>query len=150
MFYPNSRLLKFFTNFCRSFTIRSWGGHNNVIVCFANNIYSKKGRKMSNQIQTTTVKLRGGLGVIALLITLCFGPLGAFFSYWLIAKYSFARALMMFLVWLVLIVISVLSVSIFIGFILLPVVWVAMLVFVYKASNTQYMTFETQTTTKKE
>ena len=105
---------------------------------------------MSKQTQTTTVKLRGGLGVIALLITLCFGPLGAFFSYWLIAKYSFARALMMFLVWLVLIVISVLSVSIFIGFILLPVVWVAMLVFVYKASNTQYMTFETQTTTKKE
>lgn len=79
---------------------------------------------MSNQTQTTTVKLRGGLGVIALLITLCFGPLGAFFSYWLIAKYSFARALMMFLVWLVLIVISVLSVSIFIGFILLPIVWV--------------------------
>ena len=34
---------------------------------------------MSNQTQTTTVKLRGGLGVIALLITLCFGPLGAFF-----------------------------------------------------------------------
>lgn len=57
---------------------------------------------------------------------------------------------MMFLVWLVLIVISVLSCYIFIGFILLPVVWVAMLVFVYKASNTQYMTFETQTTTKKE
>lgn len=57
---------------------------------------------------------------------------------------------MIFLVWLVLIVISVLSCYIFIGFILLPVVWVAMLVFVYKASNTQYMTFEIQTTTKKE
>lgn len=105
---------------------------------------------MSNQTQTTTVKVSGGSGVIALLITFFFGPLGAFFSYWLIAKYSFVRALMMFLVWLVLIVISALSCYIIIGFILLPVVWVAMLVFVYKASNTQQMTFETQTTTKKE
>lgn len=105
---------------------------------------------MSHQTQTTTINLRGGSGVIALLITFFFGPVGAFFSYWLIAKYSFIRSLVMFLVWFILIFISILSCYIIIGFILLPVVWVAMLVLVYKASNAQQITFETQTITKKE
>lgn len=102
----------------------------------------------------TTVKIDGGSsGIVALAITFFFGPLGAFFSYWLIAKRPLINSLLLTVMWFILIVISALLCMVVIGFILLPIVWILMLVFVYKAADNKELTIlktsvtETDTTT---
>lgn len=89
---------------------------------------------MSDEKQIVEVNASSG-GVIALLVTFFFGPVGAFFSYWLIAKQPLLTALLKSFIWFILILISSLLLTILIGYILLPVVWIAMLVYVYKASS---------------
>ena len=99
------------------------------------------------ETKTTSVKVEGGSGGVSLLISFFFGPFGAFFSYWLLAKYSFVRAFLLALMWFILLVISALSCYILIGFLLFPMVYILMLIFVYKAGNNKEVTmFETSVT----
>lgn len=98
---------------------------------------------MAEEAKNTTVIVKGGNGMVALIITFFFGPFGAFFAYWFFAKYSFIKSFLLALMWFCLIVIGALLVSVVIGFVILPAVWILMLIFVYKASNsTEVSTIE--------
>lgn len=53
-----------------------------------------QGDKASNILIIKDNKVASGNGIVALIITLFFGPIGAFFSWWLLAKWSFLKSVL--------------------------------------------------------
>lgn len=101
--------------------------------------------------ERTTIKVSSGSsGVVALIIAFFFGPFGAFFCWWLIAKWSFVKSFLYAVLFFVLLGISVWLCWIFIGFILIPIVDIVMLVLVYKACSNKTMEIETPYVEKRE
>ncbi len=88
--------------------------------------------------QTTTIVVSNSSnGLISVLITLFFGPLGAFFCWWLLAKKNVFKSLLWALLYTVLLIISAGLCAVIVGFVLLPVVWIVLIVHVYKSCSAQ-------------
>lgn len=77
----------------------------------------------------------GNNGIVALLITLFFGPFGAFFSFWLLAKWGIAKSLIYTLAYLIALTISGVLCLIIIGYVLIPIIYIVMCIHVYKAAK---------------
>lgn len=77
-------------------------------------------------------------GVIAVVLGLLFGAFGAFFAWWLIAKFSFGRALVKSLIFLVLQIVGAMTSIFIIGWFILFISWIVMLVMLYRdCANTE-------------
>ena len=88
----------------------------------------------------------GSSGLLAVIISFFFGPFGAFFCWWMMAKWGFWKTIGIATVFLVLDIVSVLLFAVFIGFILLPIVYIVMLIVAYKACSKGVMEIETTQT----
>ena len=75
----------------------------------------------------------GTNALVSVIITIIFGPLGAFCCWWLFAKYGFIKSLVYFLGYVIGFFIAGLSCYILIGFILVPLLYIYMIYKVYKA-----------------
>ncbi len=80
------------------------------------------------------IRVSGG-SLVALVITLFFGPIGAFFAYWLLAGDGIFNALIKAIGWAVLIAICTASCAIAVGFILTPLAWIWMIYSVFRAAR---------------
>ncbi|EEO25872.1 hypothetical protein [Helicobacter winghamensis] len=81
--------------------------------------------------------VNGNNGIVALLITFFFGPFGAFFSWWLLAKWGLAKSLFYSIGYFLALVISGFLCLLIIGYILIPAVYIIMCIHVYKAAKLQ-------------
>ena len=94
--------------------------------------------------EKTVIKVdSGSSGFMALIISFFFGPIGALFCWWLIAKWSFIKSFLYAVLFSVLLGISVYLCIFIIGFVLLPIIDIIMLVVVYKACSHKTMEIET-------
>lgn len=82
-------------------------------------------------------------GVAALLLSMFFGPVGAFFSWWLLGEKSFLYSFMFALLYFVLLAISGVLVYLAIGFILVPVIWIIMIYHCYKSCSHPHQVVQT-------
>lgn len=81
--------------------------------------------------------VNGNNGIVALLITFLFGPFGAFFSWWLLAKWGIAKSLLYSIGYFIALVISGFLCLLIIGYILVPAVYIIMCIHAYKAAKLQ-------------
>ena len=82
------------------------------------------------------IKISGGAsGIIAVILTLLFGFIGAFFSWWLIARWNILKSFLYSFVFFLAFLVSVLLCVIFVGYILIPIVWIVMVIMVYQACS---------------
>ncbi|MWV62759.1 hypothetical protein DCO58_02470 [Helicobacter saguini] len=88
--------------------------------------------------QQVNIKVdNGSSGLVGLALAFFFSVVGAFFAWWMIAKYSFAKSFLYALGYTILFTISIVLCFFVIGFIMLPIVEIIMLVMVYKACSNQ-------------
>ena len=84
----------------------------------------------------------GSSGLVGVLIAFFFNVFGAFFAWWLMAKWSFLKSFLYALAFSVAFGVSALLCYFLIGFVLLPIVEIVMLVVVYKACDNKSIQIE--------
>ena len=84
----------------------------------------------------------GSSGLVGVLIAFFFNVFGAFFAWWLMAKWSFLKSFLYALGFTVAFVISFVLCFFVIGFVLLPIVDIVMLILVYKACDNKSIQIE--------
>ena len=104
--------------------------------------------KQVKELKTAYKTSNGTSGIIAVLLGLFFSVIGAFFAWWLIAKFSLGRALLKSFIFFLLYVISLIASFIFIGIFLYFIVWIVMLVMLYKDCANSEITLGTVITTE--
>lgn len=97
----------------------------------ANNIFIVKGNGSLDDA------VNGNNGIVSLIITILFGPVGAFFSWWLLAKWDILKSIFYALGYFVAFIISGVLCLLIIGYILVPAVYIIMCIHVYKAAKLQ-------------
>ncbi|TLD96373.1 hypothetical protein LS71_006530 [Helicobacter jaachi] len=93
-----------------------------------------------SETQETTVNVKvdaGSSGFLGAILAFFFGPLGMFFSCWLVGKWSFLKSFFVAFLFVVCLVLSGLLCYVIIGFVLVPIVYIVMLIVTYKACSNQ-------------
>lgn len=89
-------------------------------------------RQASDYAQGVVKSENGTNAIVAVIVTVLFGPIGAFFCWLFFANFGFFKSLLSALLFMVLFFIAGLMCIILIGYILVPVVWIYLVFTVYR------------------
>lgn len=106
--------------------------------------------KQVKEVKTVYKTNSGASGIIAVLLGFFFHLFGAFFAWWLIAKFSLGKALLKTFIFFIVYVIAFVTAFIIIGYFIGLIAYIVMLVMLYKDCANSEITFSTVTTTTTE